>query len=64
MSGRYRLPAPKCKHVPRGRVFAGDPENGPSASTYVCDRPACIEDAKEWAWAMTHQPAVAVRFGR
>ena len=53
MSGRYRLPDPKCQHVPKNRVSAGAISRGPHASTYVCDRPACIEDAKEWARAST-----------
>jgi hypothetical protein len=53
---RYRLPDPKCKHAPTGRVYAGDPQ-GAYASTYVCDRPACIEDAKAWAEAEMRLPA-------
>lgn len=53
---RYRLPDPKCKHKRRGRVVAGDPE-GVFASTDVCDRPGCIEDAQRWAEAEARQPA-------
>lgn len=56
MSSRYRLPDPKCSHAPKGRVSAGDPK-GANASTYVCDRPECIEDAKAWAEATCHEPA-------
>lgn len=56
MHDRYRLPDPKCNHAPKGRVSAGEPD-GAYASTYVCDRPACIEDAKEWAEAQVRQPA-------
>lgn len=57
MSDRYNSPDPKCQHVERaGRVVAGSPE-GPHASTWVCSRPACIEDATEWAEAMTRLPA-------
>lgn len=51
---RYDLPDPKCRHKPMGRVSAGDPNVGPHVSTYVCDRPACIQDAMEWARASTH----------
>lgn len=51
---RYDPPDPKCKHVRRGRVEAGDPHSGPHASTQVCDRPECIADALLWAKAMTH----------
>jgi hypothetical protein len=47
---RYELPDPKCEHAPKGRVTAGTLE-GAHCSTYVCDRPACIEDAMEWARA-------------
>ena len=35
---------------------AGDPD-GAYASTQVCDRPECIEDAKAWAEAMVRLPA-------
>lgn len=56
MSGRYRLPDPKCTHKRKGRVEAGDPQAA-FASTNVCDRPECIADAREWATAMTHEPA-------
>lgn len=50
--GRYDPPDPKCKHKPKGRVTAGVlAHDQPHASTYVCDRPACIADAREWAMA-------------
>lgn len=58
--GRYDLPDPKCEHKPTGRVEAGDSKSGPHASTYVCDRPACVEDAKEWARATTHLEAAYI----
>lgn len=52
---RYELPDPKCNHRPVNRVTAGVlGGTGPQASTYVCDREACIEDAKAWAYASTH----------
>lgn len=58
-NARYRLPDPMCKHSPRKRVSAGDPKEVPHASTYVCDREPCIEDAKAWARASTHlEPTV------
>ena len=58
--GRYDLPDPKCRHVAHEvRVFAGDPE-GAYASTWVCARIECIEDAKEWAEAQVRQPAQTV----
>lgn len=52
---RYRLPNPLCRHVPKGTVSAGDPSPGGGAfvSTVVCDRPACVADAQEWAGAST-----------
>lgn len=53
MTGHYQIPDPKCRHKPRGIVSAGDPEDGPHASTYVCDRPECIKDAMEWAETFT-----------
>lgn len=60
---RYDPPDPKCHHVPAGRVTAGSLD-GPHASTYVCDRPACIEDAKEWAYSLTHMTAVFIPKGQ
>jgi hypothetical protein len=55
MSDRYRLPDPKCRHTWTQRVEAGEIEGGgPYASTYVCDREACVQDAKAWAHASTH----------
>lgn len=53
---RYELPDPKCTHAKRSvRVTSGDLNGtGPHASTWVCDRDACIEDAKEWAYANSH----------
>lgn len=50
---RYRIPDPKCNHVRRGLVSAGDP-HGVYASTQVCDRTECIEDAIAWVRASTH----------
>jgi hypothetical protein len=52
--GRYELPDPRCNHKPMGRVTAGDLNGGPHVSTYVCNRPACVQDALEWAYASTH----------
>lgn len=52
---RYRVPDPLCRHrTIAGRVYAGDPNGGAYASTHVCDREACIADAKAWAFAVTH----------
>jgi hypothetical protein len=53
---RYDLPGPRCDHSPTGRVSAGGPDSA-HASTYVCAREACIDDAKEWAQAVTRLPA-------
>jgi len=61
MSDRYKIPAPKCRHVARGRVTAGS-FDGAHASTHVCDRPECIADAKEWATAKTRLPATYYPF--
>lgn len=58
---RYDIPDPKCSHKPKGRVSGGDLAEA-GASTYVCDRPACIEDAKEWVWASCHQRGEFVAF--
>lgn len=54
--GRYDVPDPKCKHKRTGRVEAGIP-TGVYASTNCCNRPECIEDAKEWAYTLTLSPA-------
>ena len=51
------------RHVPKGRVSAGDHETGPHASVYVCDRPECIAKAAFWAESLTHQEPQYVRFG-
>ena len=59
---RYSLPDPRCDHAPTQRVTSGDlgDPSGVHASTYVCGRPACVEDAKAWAFASTHvEPVVA-----
>lgn len=52
---RYQLPNPLCRHKPKGFVSAGKREDGPFASTMVCDREACVQDAQEWAAAKTLQ---------
>ena len=59
---RYDLPDPKCHHRPTQRVTSGnlDDPNGTHASTYVCDRPGCVEDAKAWAFASSHIEPVVV----
>lgn len=55
---RYDPPDPLCNHKRKGIVEAGSSEPGRNhASTTVCDREACIADAKEWAWAYTHEEA-------
>lgn len=56
MGERYRIANPRCTHVRKGIVRAGDP-HGVYASTQVCDRDECIEDAKQWAYAQTHEQA-------
>ena len=63
---RYDLPDPLCHHStkppnPAVRVTSGLPEAGPFASIWVCPRPECIEDAKEWAYASTHIEPVLFR---
>lgn len=62
MSSRYDLPDPKCRHARLSvRVTSGS-FDGSHASVLVCDRAACIEDAKAWAFASTQiQPTVTVR---
>lgn len=57
--GRYELPDPKCRHKRKGVVKAGSWE-GAHASHAVCDRPACIEDALEWARTLTHLDAAFI----
>lgn len=54
--GRYDLPDPTCTHKRKGIVFAGS-YDGAHVSTWCCDRPACIEDAKAWATASMNLPA-------
>lgn len=63
MSNRYQLPDPKCRHTPVQRVEAGNSASGPHAATYVCDRPACVDDAKAWAHASTHLAPRVLPFG-
>lgn len=64
MSGRYELPGPRCRHVRRpgtGTLVSSHdlgqpvPRDEPLASTWVCGREACVEDAKEWVYASTHR---------
>lgn len=61
-SDRYRLPDPKCNHATRTvRVTSGS-FDGAHASTWVCDRETCVEDAKAWAFASTHiEPTLFVK---
>ena len=54
--GRYDPPDPKCSHKRKGIVKAGE-WDGAHASTAVCDRTECIEDAMEWAKTITHLDA-------
>lgn len=54
---RYKVPGPLCRHARRGIVTSGDPTLGAHAATDVCDRARCIDDAIEWATAVTHQTA-------
>lgn len=49
--------APICRHARRGTVAAGDVATDQHASTTVCDRPECIEDALAWAQQITGLPA-------
>ena len=51
--GRYDPPDPKCRHKRKGIVKAGE-WDGAHASTAVCDRAECIDDAMAWAKAVTH----------
>jgi hypothetical protein len=60
---------PICTHraIPAGRVAwpTGMPEHGERhASTYVCARTACIEDAREWVREITGTRGVLVPFER
>ena len=63
---RYTLPDPKCRHKATRRVSshldlqAGYESNEPFASTHVCDREPCLDDAKEWLRASTRRDAVHV----
>lgn len=66
VSDRHRLPNPKCRHVPKVRISSHEDleaarrSNEAHASTLVCDRPGCIEDAKEWVAASAHRDAVVI----
>lgn len=57
---RYTVPDPLCNHKRRGIVTAGGPKTA-HAATNVCDRQECIEDAIEWAEAVTRLRARHVR---
>ena len=59
---RYRFPDPLCSHKPTQRAHAGTHGETPHASTYVCDRETCIEDAKAWVRATTHLEPTLTRF--
>lgn len=58
---RYSLRDPKCRHKATRRVSshvdlqAGFESDEPFASTHVCDRAECLEDAKEWLFASTRR---------
>lgn len=56
-----QIPDPVCDHKTAGRVTAGDLQAA-HASTYVCSRPGCIEDAMLWARSLTGLEAVYVPF--
>lgn len=67
--GRYDLPSPKCHHVirpTRSRALVSSHASYTAArdageafaSTWVCARPDCVEDAKAWVYASTHQEPV------
>lgn len=57
---------PKCRHVPKVRVSShenlqtGYGSDEPFASTYCCDREACLDDAKEWLLATTRRSSVYI----
>lgn len=54
-------PDPTCDHLPVQRVTAGSWE-GAHASTYVCGRADCLEEAIAWVSAlMPGADIVAVR---
>ena len=61
---RYTVPDPTCKHARKG-VVTNQPDEydqeRPHASTAVCDREECIEDAKAWVWAITREAATHLR---
>lgn len=47
----------ECDHPYAGRVSypidLTPPVEGPVASTYICETPACINEAKQWVKAIT-----------
>jgi hypothetical protein len=50
----------QCTHARKGIVsnqLTGYDKNRPLASRAVCDRPACIEAARQWAAGFTNEPA-------
>ena len=61
-----RIKDPKCKHARKGIVTSHPEGFSPfnvaegHAATNTCDRPACIEDAIEWASIISGRPAVYV----
>ena len=64
-----RVTDPICTHARKGTVSShakGAYTDGPHAATNVCDRTACIEDAKFWVRATSgmephHVPDGGVR---
>lgn len=50
-----RVTDPICTHARKGTVTSHPDSyvDGPHAATNVCDREACIEDAKYWVRAIS-----------
>ncbi len=65
--GRYDLPDPKCSHRTQTMrvsshydLSAAAKAGEPMASTYCCERQACLDDAREWVRASTRRQAILV----
>lgn len=64
---RERVIDPLCNHSTEfaGRVSSHEdlPSAGQAhASTYVCSRPDCVQDAEEWVRELTHRKGVFYPF--
>lgn len=63
---RYELPGPKCNHAFSKRVIRVSSHEDytadePFMSAWICERTACLDDAKECVRAFSHREPVLTR---